>query len=136
MIVVDANVLAFHCLPGPRRDAARAVFRRDPDWAAPRLCRSEFTNVLALCVRRGERGLADAVLVLEAALEALAGRELPVDPGEVLRTAVSSGCTAYDCEYVVLARTLGVPLVTDDRQVLRAFPGLAVSMEAFAHYGG
>jgi predicted nucleic acid-binding protein len=32
---------------------------------------------------------------------------------------------------VVLARRLGVRLVTNDRDVLKSFPGLAVSLEAY-----
>jgi predicted nucleic acid-binding protein len=42
-----------------------------------------------------------------------------------------SGCTAYDCEFVHIAKELGVPLVTSDKRVLRAFPRLAVSIAEF-----
>lgn len=35
------------------------------------------------------------------------------------------GCTAYDCEFVALSQRLGVPLVTLDRALLKAFPRLA-----------
>jgi len=53
----------------------------------------------------------------------------------VLELAVRSRCTAYDCEFVALAKQLGVPLVTSDRQVLAAFPETAVSPDAFASQG-
>jgi len=61
----------------------------------------------------------------------MAGREYSVPTAPVLELAARSGCSAYDCEFVALARDLGVSLITADRRVLRAFPGIAVSPEAF-----
>jgi predicted nucleic acid-binding protein len=49
----------------------------------------------------------------------------PVSSEHVLHLVSNSTCSAYDCEFVAAARQLGVPLVTDDRAILRAFPDLA-----------
>lgn len=49
----------------------------------------------------------------------------------MVRLAARSGCSAYDCEFVTLARDLDVRLVTLDRQILRSFPKLAVPLEKF-----
>lgn len=57
--------------------------------------------------------------------ELMAGADFGVPAREVLRTAIASGCTAYDSEFVVLAQDLGVKLITLDRAVLKAFPTLA-----------
>ncbi len=51
--------------------------------------------------------------------------EYRVPPVEVLRTAIESLCTAYDSEFVVLAKDLGVKLVTLDKAILSAFPDVA-----------
>jgi predicted nucleic acid-binding protein len=60
------------------------------------------------------------------------GREYPVDDALALELAVRSPCSARDCEYVALAEALDVPLVTNDRDVLDAFPSRAVRPAAFA----
>ena len=61
----------------------------------------------------------------------LAGNEHIVDSAPVLAMAYSSGCAAYDCEFVYLAQLLGVPLVTADRKILREFPQVAISPAEF-----
>jgi predicted nucleic acid-binding protein len=45
--------------------------------------------------------------------------------------AARSACSAYDCEFVALARDLDVRLVTADRR-LRGLPDTAISPEDFA----
>lgn len=107
------------------------MLRKDAAWAAPLLWRSEFRNVLSSLVRRRSLSLEDAVQIVAEAERALAGREYAVVSHHVLRLAARSGCSAYDCEFVALAEDLGVPLVTGDRQVLRAFPAAAVAPDAF-----
>jgi len=41
-----------------------------------------------------------------------------------------SDCSAYDCEFVALARQLGTSLVTMDSKLLRAFPQIARALDA------
>lgn len=54
-----------------------------------------------------------------------------VASGDVLDLAVASGCSAHDAEFVVLAKDLGVPLVTTDQELLEKFPETAINPEAF-----
>lgn len=110
---------------------AEYVVDRDPEWAAPLLARSEFRNVLATWMRRGALSLEAALLALSKAETRMRGRLLEVPSRDVLELAERSGCTAYDCEFVALAKQLGTRLVTSDRRVLTAFPETAVSPEAF-----
>ena len=76
-------------------------------------------------VRRKMLSLADAVTATRGAEEQMSGREYSVPSDVVLSLAAESGCTAYDAEFVALALELGVPLVTADGGILRAFPRLA-----------
>jgi predicted nucleic acid-binding protein len=131
MIVADANLLAYLVMPGERTEEAEAVLAKDPTWVAPALWRSELRSVVHKYIMRGNLTIARAVALLGQAADVLGGREAEVDSHDILELAARSKCTTYDCEYVALANTLGVPLVTTDRAILRAFPKLAMTPAEF-----
>lgn len=131
MIVADANLLVYLVFRGVQTPIARAVAARDAEWAAPPLWSSEVLSALGSYVKRGDVSVADAADMYSGAAHAIGDREFDPEPVEVLELAARSGCSTYDCEYVAVARALGVPLVTADKQILRAFPGTALSPEAF-----
>ena len=58
--------------------------------------------------------------------------ETEVRSDGILTLAFESGRSAYDCEFVALARELGVPLITCDRQLVRTFPAVARYLEVAA----
>ena len=132
MIAVDTNVIAALYLSSDRSAQAEQVLRRDPEWVAPLLWRSELRSVLALYLRKKLLTLPDALAAMDEAGRLMRDREYEVASVQVLRLVAGSTCSAYDCEFVALAQDLGVPLVTTDRQVLAQFPGLAVPLEAYA----
>jgi predicted nucleic acid-binding protein len=122
MIVADTNVIAYLYLPGDRTADAEALVRRDPEWAAPVLWRSEMRNVLATQLRAERLDLSGAQAIQAEAEQLLHGREFAVDSAEVLRLAADSGCSAYDCEFIVLAEYLDAPLFSGDRRLVERFP--------------
>ena len=130
MRVVDSNVLAYLYLPGEYTAAAEALMEHDPDWAAPVLWRSEFRNILAGYLRRGKLTFEQAHALQSEAEDLLSGAEYEVDSRSVLELVRDSECSAYDCEFVALAKTLGTKLMTMDGKVLRSFPDIAVALSA------
>ncbi len=133
MIVVDANILAYLLIPGERSAAAESLLERDPEWAAPVLWRSELRQVLTGYLQRGDLGL-DACAELWSRADALlTGHQHLVPTRTVLELALDSGCSAYDCEYVALAKLLGVLLVTEDRALLTAFADIARPLSPPSH---
>jgi predicted nucleic acid-binding protein len=132
LIVVDTNVLAYLLLPGPKTPLAEALLRHQPRWAAPPLWRSEWRNVLSTYVRQHLLVLPEALALMQRAEVLLAGQEQPVTSEQVLRLAHGSRCSAYDCEFIAAAQQLGVPLVTEDRAVLAAFPDVAMPLDSLA----
>ncbi|MFO1409027.1 MAG: type II toxin-antitoxin system VapC family toxin [Steroidobacteraceae bacterium] len=125
MIAVDSNILAYLYLPGPNTAAVEALMERDADWVAPMLWRSEFRNVLAGYLRRGDLRFDQALAIQSEAERLLAAAEFAVDSRAVLEAVRDSDCSAYDGEYIALARELGVRLATFDRRLLRTFPDVA-----------
>ena len=132
MIIADTSLIACLAIRNEDAELAAAVCAADPVWAAPVLWRSEFRHALVKYVQRAGMSLDEAMRALQSAEEIMSGREYQVSSERVLELAARSQCTGYDCEYVALAQDLGVPLVTADPQILKAFPKTAVSLEKFA----
>jgi len=132
MIVADANLIAALILPvSEGTDTAEKILLIDRDWAAPALWRSEFCNILATAFRNGVLNLEIAIEAMEAAEQVMGGAEFAVSSVETLKLAAESGCTAYDSEYVLLARELEVRLVTFDKRLLREFSAIAIHPNDF-----
>jgi len=131
MIVVDSNVIAYCWILGERTKIAQRVRLRDPVWRVPILWRSELRSALAGYVWKGRMEVDAAAAIMVAAETALEGCEHLVASGPVLDLAARTRLSAYDCEFVALAQSLRVPLLTADQAVLKAFPEMAITMEGF-----
>ena len=132
MIVADTNIISYLLLPTEFSDQASKLYKIDPEWAAPVLWRSEFRNVLALYLRKKLITLAEALVLQEEAEALMLDREFTVPSVSILSLTDSSTCSAYDCEFVALARQLSVKLVTEDKKILAEFPDVAVSLNQCA----
>jgi predicted nucleic acid-binding protein len=131
MIVADTNIISYLFLPTNYSEKASQLYRVDPDWAAPELWRSEFRNVLTLYLRQNMVSLTEALALQDEAESLMADREFTLPSVAVMNLVASSTCSAYDCEFVALARQLSVKLVTQDKKLLREFPETAVSLDEF-----
>lgn len=137
MTVVDAMILAYALIEIPdQTPAANEFLDQDLVWCAPPLWRSELRNVLLQYVRAvdgqpstGEVTLGDAQRKMQIAETLIGDRTFEVDSASVLDEADATGLSAYDSEYVVLAKELGVSLVTTDGEILRGVPDVAVRPE-------
>ena len=131
MIVADANLLINYVCGTPLSDMARQVNRQDPDWVSPPLWKAEVLNGLLVMHRAGLMSLDRAVLAYRNAAAATSDPLREDNPDAILTTAQDAGLTAYDAIYVTLARSLGIPLVTEDGKILRTCPDVARSMRQF-----
>jgi predicted nucleic acid-binding protein len=132
VIVVDTNVICYRWISSPKSAAAETALAKDPHWIAPVLWRSEFRNVLRLAIRQKALTIDAAQDIASKAEASFERREFAVSSDAIFQLVATSNCTAYDCEFVALAREQGVQLVTADRQILNDFPDVAISLERFA----
>ena len=131
VIVIDTNILAYFWLPSDLSGMAEQALQKDPDWAAPLLWRSEFLNMLAGALRGKKLSFDGALQLLREAEAQMGGHEYTAPSDRVLELVHETTCSAYDCEFVALAQDLDLPLLTEDRQILTAFPQVAVSLSQF-----
>jgi predicted nucleic acid-binding protein len=131
MIVVDTNIIGYLYLESPYAAMAEKALLKDPQWAAPILWRSELRNVLALYLRKRWLSLEESLHIMTEAQQLMTDQEYEVHSKKVLQLTTQSTCSAYDCEFVALAEELGISLITVDKQILKEFPHIAVSLAEF-----
>ena len=130
MIVADNNLIVGFVLAGDDFHAeAMAVRKRDFDWHAPTLFRSEFRSVARKHLLKGER---EDLLVQAAQAAVMSVTIHEMNDAEVLSIlGENSKVSSYDAEYLALARRLRCRLVTTDTGLVKLFPQLAVSPKQF-----
>lgn len=131
MIVVDTNIRFYLFADSDQSGLAERVLEKDREWVGPSIWRSEFRNALVKSIRNKLMDLDTALRIMAVAEAIMPDDEYDVASDDVLDLAAASGCSAYDAEFVVMARDLRVPLVTTDRELLAKFPETAVTPEKF-----
>jgi predicted nucleic acid-binding protein len=130
MIVVDNNVIAGFVLPKDDFHAEAATARKkDSDWHAPALFRSEFRSVARKNLVKGE---SEDLLIQAAQAAVMSVKIHESNDAEVFSILKAQPSTSsYDAEYLALARRLGCRLVTTDAGILKHHPQLSVSLQEF-----
>jgi len=127
MIVVDASVVAFLLIDGELTDAVRKLHRIDPDWVTPPILNHEMLNILA-AVGSAEGNSAAMEGVWRDVRALVASRQQVPDPVRSLRLGVELGISGNEAQYLCLADSLGLPLITQEKNLLQAAPQRAVSV--------
>jgi len=131
MIVVDANVLVYSLVDNQRSGLTRKLFEKNPIWKFPVLWKFEVGNALTLMVRQNELTAKTAAGVLDTASKIFLSGETDVDADLAFKLSLDRKITFYDAQYLALAHTLNVTLVTEDKALRKASHGKAVSLEEF-----
>ncbi len=131
MIVVDTNVIAYFWINGANTKFTENLLKKDSNWIAPFLWRSEFRNVLAGYLRKNLLTLDKALRLMSAAEEQLNNNEYLVTSDLVMNLVSLSSCSAYNCEFVALAKDFNINLVTSDKKIVKEFPSITIPLKNF-----
>ena len=58
----------------------------------------------------------------------LQDNEYFVNSHDVLQLVQNSECSAYDCEFVALAQSMNIQMITMDKKILKNFPETAIPL--------
>jgi predicted nucleic acid-binding protein len=134
VVAVDCNVLVHLLLEGEQTPRARALLDHDADWHSEALIMVELINVLATAMRVRKLALKDATMVLTQAEGIVASALHNASHFDALTTAAHYRISAYDAHYLVVARHLGVKLVTEDARLRKSAPELTQSLAEAVGY--
>ncbi len=131
MIVIDANILIYSLIECDYSPLIHKLRDKDSDWRTTALCLHETLNVLATYQRREVLTFAQCRKLLDHADRFMKVAQCEVEMDTALAVAAKYAITGYDAQYVALAQSLNAPLITEDRKLRNAVPGIAFSMQEF-----
>lgn len=135
MIATDCTLIAQFFLTTPETELARQIALVDTTWLIPPLWRSELRSVLRKYLLHDDLSVEHCIKAMSAAEEMLSDGETEVLSADVMRIIQSSGCSAYDAEYVAIAQAFAVPLITSDKRLRGRFPNVALGPAEFLSAG-
>jgi len=131
MIVVDSNIITARNLTSSRTSEAKQVEEKDPVWIVPALWRYEFQNILATAIKAKQIKSEQALDIWEKVSNILIGNECEPSVSKVIDLVAQYEISAYDGQFIAVALEMGIPCVTEDRELQEKFPGIAISMDEF-----
>ncbi len=124
MIVVDVNIIVNLFIDGDHSNAAADLFEQDDQWYFPDIWLHETTNVISTYVKYGGLSIKKADQILNNAMAYFLNTTYSMPMTDVLKCSIKYNISAYDAEYIVLAKINNTQLVTVDKKLNKAIPQL------------
>jgi len=119
MIVIDATVVPYLFVEGELTGLVRELHRVDSGWVTPPILNHEMLHVLArLGVTEGEEAMEGLWREIRSVLGT--NQQVP-DPVRSLRLGVRLGIGGNEAQYLCLAESLDLPLISEDRVLRERF---------------
>lgn len=130
MVVVDANIIVYAVFQTRERALVERLLEVDDDWRLPTIWKHEVASAAATFVRARQADIKAARAAMDEAIALVGARDVEVDLALAVEAAIALDLSSYDAEYLVLARSLGVPCVTADKKMVRNAAPTAIALDS------
>lgn len=131
MIVSDTSLI-FHLFNETTlTDLAKEILTVDPCWIVPPLWQEEYANILSKLARKERRDGSEVINHFNYTANILSKSEIPVESQKALRLSIDYKISVYDAYFVALAKDFNVLVVTEDKELIKKCPGIALSIRDF-----
>ncbi|MES2272576.1 MAG: type II toxin-antitoxin system VapC family toxin [Chlamydiota bacterium] len=131
MIVAD-TCLIFHLFNETLLTlSAQEIFAKDPYWIMPSLWKEEYANILSKLARKEFRQLDEVIHHFNYTVEGLKNCERSIEAQKALKISIESKISVYDAHFIALAMDFDTVVVTEDKEILKNCPDLAISLHGF-----
>ncbi len=124
MIVVDVNIIVNLFIEGDHTPAAVELYEQDNQWYCPDIWIHELTNVMSTYVKHGGLSQKKVDQILNNAMDYFLDTTISMPISDVLKCSLKYNISAYNAEYIVLAKMNNTPLVTVDKKLNKSIPKL------------
>lgn len=131
MIVADTNLVVHLFTQTSLTSIAQQVLAKDSNWILPKLWQEEYANVLCKLARKGYLTSEEVISHFNYTTEQFKNNEISIDITKVIKTSLEYGITVYDANFISLAIDHNILVVTEDQEMLKKCPKLAVNMLNF-----
>lgn len=131
MIVADTCLIVHLYNETKFTGLAQKVLEKDSNWIMPFLWKEEYANVLSKIARKENRFSEEIVAFYNFTLTELKGCAISVEIDDAIRLSIKYKISVYDAHFVTLATYQNTILITEDKEILKKCPHIAVNMQHF-----
>lgn len=131
MIVADTCLITHLFNETDLTATAQGILKKDSSWILPSIWQEEYANVLSKKARKENRTINDVLELFNYTVKELKNCEIAVDNRRALKISIEYKISVYDAQFVVLAMNFNTLLVTEDKEILKNCPGIALGMRDF-----
>lgn len=129
MILIDTNIAVSFWIETDWTESVRQLFSRDDNWHTETYCLVEFSNVLTTYARQQLLSENRAKVLLYEAESFLSAGFHTANHHDALSLALRLKVSAYDARFLIIAQSLNLPLITEDKRLRNAAPLLTQSVQ-------